>query len=54
MKIVNGLKLFTSFVKSNILDLWQGSEYPLNTMKYGKALHSGLTQSERLKAPWEF
>ena len=28
-KIVNGLKLLTSFVKSNILDFWQGSEYPL-------------------------
>ena len=29
VKIVNGLKLLTSFVKSNILDPWQGSEYPL-------------------------
>ena len=29
VKIVNGLKLLTSFVKSNILDPWHGSEYPL-------------------------
>ena len=29
VKIVNDLKLLTSFVKSNILDLLQGSEYPL-------------------------
>ena len=29
VKIVNGLKLLTSFVKSNILDPWQDSEYPL-------------------------
>ena len=29
VKIVNGLKLLTSFVKSIILDFWQGSEYPL-------------------------
>ena len=29
VKIVNGLKLLTSFVKSNILDPWQGSEYLL-------------------------
>ena len=29
VKIVNGLQLLTSFVKSNILDPWQGSEYPL-------------------------
>ena len=29
VKIVNGLKLLTSLVKSNILDRWQGSEYPL-------------------------
>ena len=27
VKIVNGLKLLTSFVKSNILAPWQGSEY---------------------------
>ena len=29
VKIVNGLKLLTSFVKSNILDPLQGSEYLL-------------------------
>ena len=29
VKIVNGLKLLTSFVKSIILDFWQASEYPL-------------------------
>ena len=29
VKIVNGLKLLTSFVKSNILHPWQVSEYPL-------------------------
>ena len=29
VKIVYGLKLLISFVKSNILDIWQGSEYPL-------------------------
>ena len=29
VKIVNVLKLLISFVKSNILDPWQGSEYLL-------------------------
>ena len=29
VKIVNGLKLLTSFVKSNILDPWHASEYRL-------------------------